>query len=85
MKKLFTAFLIAGTTFLFANEKEVKENVATKNVEKTCEVKATVEEKLEDFATCTRCVRRTETIEDLSTGETTSTTVQFCYEVACPF
>ena len=84
MKKLFTAFLIAGTTFAFATETKTDEKVATSNTEKTSEVKTIQEEKSDVLGTCVRCSRRTETIEDLSTGETTSTTVQFCYTVPCP-
>lgn len=87
MKKRFLlgAFLMAGTFFGFANEKAANDKVEAV-VENVREVKTTGEEKEgenADFATCLRCVRSTTTVTDMSTGESSSSTVQFCHEVPC--
>lgn len=89
MKKkiLLGAFLMAGTVFGFANDNVAAEKVEAVTVENRSEVKANSSEESEnlDFATCVRCVRQVTTTIDDTTGESSSTTVQFCYEVACPF
>ncbi|MCA6065592.1 hypothetical protein JI747_000295 [Chryseobacterium sp. RG1] len=87
MKKiiLLAAFGVAGLVSAkdidFKIGKEKAEAIAASNVVNENKAEDRETEDLE--GTCTRCVRQIETSMDPSTGETSSTTIQYCYDVPC--
>lgn len=87
MKKiiLLAAFGVAGLVSAkdvdLKIEKEKSEAIAASNVVYENKTEDKESEDLE--GTCTRCVRKTEMSIDPSTGETTSTTIQYCYDIPC--
>jgi len=87
MKKviLLAAFGVAGLVSAKDVDlkigKEKTEVIETSNVVNENKTEGREAEDIE--GTCTRCTKTTTISTDPSTGETSSTTIQYCYDIPC--
>lgn len=83
MKKLlFGVALFTGLCFGYANDVASKIDEGQENDVKV--QKITEDRNDDEDGACVRCSRTSTTTINPETGESSTTTVQFCYEVPCP-